>query len=191
MFDTIERELALTGHQELINQIRVEEQAISRHRAQQLRLLRELLSRYWNTPTPSATDLATHLDISSETARALKDTATRTPEESERMTNLETGNWTFDRAAALARLYAEGADEATMTEAAQRDIPGIHKIRAMRKRIRRRDERHAHQERHLRSWPSLDESVGFIHAQLGAHDWHVVNQALDHRADQFPTEAGH
>ncbi|MGI9609130.1 MAG: DUF222 domain-containing protein, partial [Acidimicrobiia bacterium] len=41
----------------------------------------------------------------------------------------------------------------------------------------------------LRSWPSLDESVGFINAQLGGYEWQIVNQALDQRADQFPAEA--
>jgi hypothetical protein len=36
---------------------------------------------------------------------------------------------------------------------------------------------------------SLDESVGFIHAQLGGYDWQIVNRALDERVDQFPKEA--
>jgi hypothetical protein len=76
-----------------------------------------------------------------------------------------------------------------MEAAAGRDIPGIHKLRAMTKRIRRRDERQAHEERHVRSWPSLDQSVGFIHAQLGGHEWQIVNRALDERADQFPADA--
>ncbi len=189
MFETIEQELALTPSVELLAQIRSEEQEISRHRARQVRLLREFLSRYWTQPAPSASQLGADLDLSSDTARALIETARRTPEQSERMTNLENGGWTFDRAAALARLFAEGADDATMEIAAERDIPGIHKLRSMKKRITRRDERQAHEERHLRSWPSIDESVGFIQAQLGAHDWHLVNRALDDRADQFPAEA--
>ncbi len=67
MFGIEEQELALTPSVELIDQIRREEQEISRHRAKQVRLLRELLSRYWSTPTPSVTDLATHLDISTDT----------------------------------------------------------------------------------------------------------------------------
>jgi hypothetical protein len=59
----------------------------------------------------------------------------------------------------------------------------------MTRRIRRRDERLAHEERHVRCSLSLDESVGFIHAQLGAYDWQVVNRALDERVDQFPKQA--
>ncbi len=189
MFGIEEQELALTPSVELIDQIRREEQEISRHRARQVRLLRELLGRSWSRPSPSATELAADLDLSPDTARALKETATRTPPASDRMTNLETGEWTFDRAAALARLYGEGADQETMEAAEERDIPGIHQLRALTKRIRRRDERQAHEERHVRSWPSLDESAGFIHAQLGGYEWQIVNQALDHRADQFPADA--
>jgi hypothetical protein len=189
MFETEGRELVLSSSRDLIAEIRREEQEISRHRARQMRLLRELLGRYWSQPSPSPTQLGADLDVSAETARALIETANRTPEQSDRMANLETGAWTFDRAAALARLFGEGADEPTMEAAAGRDIPGIHKLRAMTKRIRRRDERQAHEERHVRSWPSLDESVGFIHAQLGGYEWQIVNRALDERADQFPAEA--
>ena len=89
----------------------------------------------------------------------------------------------------MARLFAAGADEETMEAADSRDIGGVQKLRAMTKRIRRRDERQAHEERFVRCTPSLDESVGFIHAQLGAYDWQIVNQALDHRVDQFPQES--
>ncbi len=190
MFDIEDRELVVTPSPELISEIRREEQKISRHRARQVRLLRELLSRYWRQSSPSPNELGAELDVSTDTARALIETANRTPEESSRMTNLESGEWSFDRAAALSRLYGEGADEKTMATAAERDIPGIHKLRSLTKRIRRRDERQAHEERHVRSWPSLDEAAGFIHAQLGGYEWQIVNRALDDRADQFPREAG-
>ena len=189
MFDTIEQDMAITSTADLLKEIRREERKISRHRARQVRLLRELQSRYLRTPSPSAVSLAAELDMSTETTRALLETATRTPEQSDRMAQLESGEWTFDRAAALARLYGEGADQQTMETAAERDIPGIHKLRAMQRRVRRRDERQAHEERHVRSWPSLDESVGFIQAQLGGYEWQIVNRALDERADQFPPEA--
>jgi hypothetical protein len=105
------------------------------------------------------------------------------------MARLEGGEWSFDRAEAMARLFAAGADEATMEAADTRDIGGIHKLGAMTRRIRRRDERQAHEERHVRCSLSLDESVGFIHGQLGGHDWQIVSRALDERVDQFPKEA--
>jgi hypothetical protein len=129
------------------------------------------------------------LDVSTDTARALLEAAVRSPERSERMRRLEGGEWSFDRAVAMARLFAAGADDTTMQAADSRDIGGIHKLGALTRRIRRRDERQAHEERHVRCSLSLDESVGFIHAQLGAYDWQIVSRALDERVDQFPPEA--
>lgn len=163
MFEILqEAEFTLRSTPELIAEIRAEEREISRRRARQVRLLRELQARSVTGADPSPTKLAAELDVDTQTARALLETASRTPELSERFGRLESGNHTFDRANALARLFGEGADEATMEEAAGRDLAGIHRLRAMTKRIRRRDERQAHEERHVRSWPSLDESVGFI-----------------------------
>ncbi|MGI9647827.1 MAG: hypothetical protein ACR2OI_04845, partial [Acidimicrobiia bacterium] len=189
MFEILqEGELTLTSTPELIAEIRAGEREISRQRARQVRLLQELARRSLDAD-PSATELAAQLDVSAATARSLLETANRTPELSDRFKKLEAGDWTFDRTAALAGLYAEGADEETMETAEARDIPGIQRLRSLTKRVRRRDERQAHEERKVRSWPSLDESVGFIHAQLSGYDWQVVNRALDERADRFPREA--
>lgn len=186
----VDAELGIASSQDLISEIRLEEREISRRRARQVRLLKELIRRRpLSKPSPSSAEISAELDVSAETAAALLETAIRSPERSARMSSLESGDWSFDRATAMARLFAAGADDATMAAAEERDIAGIHKLRAMTKRIRRRDERQAHEERYVRSVPSLDESVGFIHAQLGGHDWQVVNQALDERVDQFPPES--
>ena len=191
MFDTqVDTELGITSSPDLINEIRSVEREISRGRAHQVRLLRELMRRRpLSKRGLGPSEIAARLDVSPDTARALLETATRSPELSERMKRLERGEWSFDRAAAMARLFAAGADDQTMQVADERDIAGIHKLRAMTRRIRRRDERQAHEERYLRCSPSLDKSVGFIHAQLGGHEWQVVSRALDERVDQFPTEA--
>jgi hypothetical protein len=186
MFDTV-TPLAMTSTPEILDQIRAEEREISRHRARQLELIRELSRRGVSEPSP--TSLASQLDVDPGTAKQLIDTARRTPELGERFAELRAGATTFDRTAALGALSAEGATRETMREAADRDIAGIRKLRALTKRIRRRDERKAHAERFLRSWPSLDESVGFIHAQLTGHDWTIVNRALDERADRFPADS--
>ena len=191
MFDLqVDAELGIASSPDLIAEIRVAEVEISGLRARQVRLLCELLRRSpFSKPDPSPSEIAAQLDVSTDTAGALLETARRSPELSERMKRLEAGEWSFDRATAMARLFAAGADDQTLAEADSRDIAGVHKLRAMTKRIRRRDERQAHQERYVRSMPSLDESVGFIHAQLGAYDWHIVNQALDQRVDQSPKES--
>ncbi len=183
-------ELGTVSSPDLIAEILIAEREVSRQRARQVRLLREFMRRSpLSKPDPSPSEIAAQLDVSTETARTLLETARRTPELSDRMAKLDDGEWTFDRTAAMAQLFAAGADEATMTAADERDIQGIHKLRALTKRIRRRDERQAHEERHVRASLSLDESIGFIHAQLTGHDWQVVNRALDERVDQFPPDS--
>ena len=185
MFDTL-TPMAMTPTPELLDQLRLEEQEISRHRARQLELIRELSRRQVGEPSPSR--LAAQLDVEPGTAKQLIDTARRTPELGERFAELRDGRTSFDRTAALGALFAEGATEQTLRAAADRDVAGIHKLRALTKRIRPRTERRAQAERHLRSWPSLDESVGFVHAQLAGHDWTIVNRALDERADRLPID---
>lgn len=186
MFDSLLDEMAMTPTVELIDEIRAEEREISRHRARQIELIRELSRRSIRELSPL--QLAGDLDVSARTATELIETARRTPEESDRFDALESGTASFDRTAALGALLAAGADEEALGEAADRDIAGIRKLASLTTRIRRRDEQEAHRERHLRSWPSLDHSVGFMHAQLTAHDWAVVNRALDERADLLPAD---
>ena len=186
----VDAEFGVASSPDLISEIRNGEREVSRIRARQVRLLCELMRRSpLSKPDPSPAEIASQLDVSTDTAGALLETARRSPELSERMKRLETGEWSFDRATAMARLFAAGADDETLAAADSRDIGGIHKLGAMTRRIRRRDERQAHEERYVRCWPSLDESVGFIHGQLGGYDWQVVSQALDHRVDQFPPQA--
>ena len=162
------------------------EDEIAALRARQVRILRQLNRRSFQM---SRSDIAGELDVSGATASALQETAMRTPEKSTAMQNLEGGDWTFDRAASMAALVTANADDRTLREAEKRDIAGIRKLRAMVRRTTRRDERRAFEERHVRLAPSLDDSVGFLHAQLPAYGLRVVAKALDERADTLPRDA--
>jgi len=177
-------ELSAVSVTDLWSELRRQEEVISRSRARQLALLRELNRRLNVRPV----DVAGELDVSADTAKALLATASATPELSPQMASLEAGDSSFDRSNAMARLLQAGAGPETLEAAKERDIAGINRLRAMTRRIRRRDEEQAHAERHVRSHTSLDESVGFISAQLPAYDWQLVTTALDHRADRFPTK---
>lgn len=181
--------LAGLSRAELIAQLKAAEREIGRQRARQVRLLRELGRRRAGELPPDRAGVAGWLDVSAQTAGALLETARRTPEESRQMERLEGGTWSFDRADAMARLVAAGGDAAAREAADDLDIAGIHALRAMTRRIRRRDERQAHSERFVRTHPSLDRSVGFIHGQLAAYDWSIVARAIDDCADGFPREA--
>ena len=134
--------------------------------------------------------LPSEIDVSIATATALLETALRTPIKSTSMKRLESGEWSFDRAAAMAALTTAGADAATMSNAEERDISGVQRMRALLNRITRRNEREAHEQRQLRSWASIDESVGFIHGQFAGYDWRVVTMAIDERADMLRRAGG-
>ena len=76
MFDVASSGLGITSPADLFAEVRVKEQEISRIRAGQVRLLRELM-RPLSQPGLSVSDIASELDVSVETARALWETATR------------------------------------------------------------------------------------------------------------------
>ncbi len=175
----------IMSREEVFLALRECEQQVAAVRARQVHLLRGLLRR---DPDPGADELAGALDVSQHTARDLLEAARRTPERSQTIAKLESGSWSFDRVAAVAALVGVGADDATVAQADERDIAGIRRLRALQQRITRRTEHEAHSKRSVRSWASLDESVGFIHAELTGYDWRVVTKALEDRADLLPRD---
>lgn len=174
---------ALASRAEILATVRDHERVVSSARAEQIRLLRHLLRR---GTMPRADELASLLDVSHGTARDLLEAARRTPELSPAMEDLESGDASFDRTAALAGLIATGADDHTLSVSRDRDIAGVHRLRALQRRITRRTEHEAHEQRSVRCWPSLDSVSGFIDVQLTGSDWQVVTTALDRRGDELP-----
>ncbi|NNC75490.1 MAG: hypothetical protein HKN93_08275, partial [Acidimicrobiia bacterium] len=183
-------DLRLTSRTDLVAEMKRQEQVIGSARARQLELLRELFRRSWVSEGTDVNRLARDLDVSRRTASELLETARRTPEESPQMLDLKSGDASFDRTFALAKLFMAGGRDPEMSQAASRDIAGVNRLATQIRRVRRRDERQAHSERHVRTWLSLDESAGFLAGQFGALDWHTVTAALDRRADEIPQTAG-
>lgn len=178
MFDTIDE-----STDEILSELEALEGEVAAVRARQVLAIRRLFRAGM---TVSAAWLAGRLDVSYRTARDLLEAAARTPEQSVAMARFGSGAMSFDRVTAVAYLVGAGADEATVGEAEGRDIAGVYRLGALVRRISRRTEHQAHQQRSVRSWVSLDESTGFIHAQLAGYDWRVVTKALDDRADTLP-----
>lgn len=175
-------EQALISRPEIVERIHECERRIAAARAEQVRWLRELGRRRWDM---GVRELAATLDLAVGTANQLVDTSRRTPEESSLMADLESGEASFDRTAVTARLVASGASPETVADAAAHDIAGASRIASLQKRITRRSERRAHAERSVRTWSSLDETVGFLSAQLPSTDWAVVTAALDDRSSRL------
>lgn len=187
MFDTVSSGAGVSAAESVLR-LREAEREVASIRAGQVRELRRL-AREAGVEF-SAGELAACLDVSVGTARRLLEAAQRTPERSEAMASLSCGDWSFDRAAAMASLVGAGADEVTLESARERDIAGVVRLRGLWRRISRRSEAEAHRRRSVRCWASLDESVGFVYAELSGYDWRVVAKALDDRGDLFPGDAG-
>ena len=183
MFDISSSAEALESIADIVAGLQADERGVAALRASQIVRLRSLSRRGYRL---GVSELAGRLDVSFGTAKALADTALRTPEKSDAMAKVSSGDWSFDRAVAVAGLVGAGADDVTLAEAQDRDIAGIHKLGALWRRVTRRDEQAAHQQRSVRCWASLDESTGFIHAELAGYDWRVVTKALEERADMLP-----
>jgi hypothetical protein len=178
-------EVALTSRAALLAEMRDRERDVAAARADQVRSLRTLIRR---AQEPGVDELAATLDVSVQTARDLLEAARCTPERSAAMHRLASGDWSFDRAAVTASLIGAGADESTVVSADAHDIAGIRRMRSLQRRITRRTEREAHEQRSVRMWPSLDSAAGFVSAQLIGTDWQVVGTALDRRGDLLPRD---
>ena len=88
----VDTELGVRSSSDLFARLRSVEREISRGRALQVRLLQELMRRRsFSVRALSFCEVAAELDVSTDTARALLETATRSPERSERMRRLEGG----------------------------------------------------------------------------------------------------
>jgi hypothetical protein len=177
---------ALESRADLLAALRDDERQISAARSRQVRTLRVMMRRGFE---PRSDELASLLDVSVVTARDLLEAARRTPELSEQMGRLESGEWSFDRAAATASLIGAGADATTLETAESRDVAGVRRLKSLQVRITRRSEAEAFEQRHVRAWPSLDEAAGFLSAQLAGTDWQTVTTALDRRGDLLPRDA--
>ncbi|MEA2009265.1 MAG: DUF222 domain-containing protein [Actinomycetota bacterium] len=98
---------------------------------------------------------------------------------------LAEGLITFDRAVATMRLADAGADETTLAQSETLDLPGVNRLIAQQRKLTRRDERQAAQERFAMAQPNLDESVWRISGVLPGVDGQVFSRALDERSDEL------
>ncbi|MEA2023656.1 MAG: DUF222 domain-containing protein [Actinomycetota bacterium] len=98
---------------------------------------------------------------------------------------LAEGLITFDRAVGLMRLADAGADRATIEDAESMDLAGLKRLIAQQRRVTRRDERQAAQERFAMIQPNLDESAWRISGVLPGVDGQIVYRALNERSDEL------
>ena len=134
--------------------------------------------------------VAARLDVTAETARTLTDAAKLFVDHPDTTEGLSSAEITFDRALATAKLAASGATEAAVRHSAGSDLAGVARLAARHRRITRSREHHEYRDRYLTIQSTLDDTAWRLHGQLPAVDGHIVETALDRRADSFPRMAG-
>ena len=130
---------------------------------------------------------AARVDLTPETARTLTQTARRLVDQPDLATELREGVVSFDRAAEESRLIATGASPDLVARSRGWDLTGLRRVTARHQRITRRDEQQAFADRSILIQPTLDQTFYKIWGGLPGIDGRTLEQALQQRADQFPT----
>jgi len=94
----------------------------------------------------------------------------------------------FDRAVAVGRFAGRDDTGDILAELAGFDIAGIRHRAAKQRRITRVDEEVAYHERYLVVEPNLDETAWRLNGRLPGFAGRIVSDALDAKADTFPTQ---
>jgi hypothetical protein len=123
-------------------------------------------------------------DLESDTAKTLVALARTADREVEEL--LEAGHISFDRAAAVVRLKAAGADQATVDRSWSHDLTGVRRLSGGHRRISPVDEVEAFDARYLHLQPSLDESHTRLWGQFTGADGRILEKALQAAVDSFP-----
>jgi len=164
------------------------ESLISRVRARQVQLIHALDSAQVATSDGCRTMaewVSARLDMSPGLARQLAALSQRVDPQAREA--LERGEASFDRAVAVTGLAAVGVEDA-FERSLGFDLSGVNRWAARHRRIVPMDEQAAFAGRYLVLQPNLDESSWKLWGQLPGIDGQLVDQALNRKADQIPTD---
>ena len=169
------------------------ETVIAQERAAQMVLLREVDRR--QMPTASGCGslgewVRGRLDVAPETARDLVATAGHLEALPDVEDAVAAGEVGFDRAVAVGRFAGSDDTAGLLDEMAGFDIAGIRRRAARRRRMTRVDEEVAYNDRFVTVEPNLDESAWRLNGCLPGFAGRIVSDALDAKADTFPTGPG-
>ena len=167
------------------------ERLIGRIRARQLDLVRSLDADQVRLVdgARSMTDWVTaRLDVLPKTASGLVGAAKLLESAPDLAAELASGEASFDRAVATARLAAAGADPETVERSRGFDLSGVSRLTARHRRVTQRDEAEAFRGRFFVIQPSLDESWSDLWGGLPGFEAELLAEAMQKRADAFPEQ---
>ncbi len=163
------------------------ESLIGRARARQVTLLREIDRRQVPTGDGCASVkewVTGRLDLHPVTGGELAFLA----KSGSNMSDLAAGGISFDRAAAIARLKAAGADEVTIERSRGVAVQQVRRIESQHTLHKLRDETQVFEDRHLYAQFSLDFTWVQIRGGLAGVDGERLLAGLDQRADTLVSE---
>ncbi len=129
---------------------------------------------------------ASRMDLTADTAQRLVETARRLIDQPDLAQELGEGTVSFERVVEESRLVATGAEPGFVARSRGWDLAGLRRMTARQVRISRRDEQRLYGERFLSIQPTLDQTSYKVWGQFPGSDGRIIEQALIHRADQFP-----
>ena len=130
--------------------------------------------------------ISARLDEDPQTARALLALSRATDAGSQSSRDLASGQISFPRAAAEARLSELGASPETLASSRGLDLRGVWRLVGRHRRISRAQEHRIFSQRYLALQPSLDSSAWRLWGELPGADGQVVERALHARGDALP-----
>jgi hypothetical protein len=164
------------------------EALIGRARARQVHVLRQIDEAQVAMIDGSRSMVewtSARLDIQPDTARTLNRAVDLFAENTSIADRLASGDVTFDRAVAVARLATSGADADLVAASDRFDLAGINRLASRHRRMTRTDERKVFVDRFVATQSSLDGGTGRFWGQLPGFEFTILQDALDRRADQF------
>jgi len=133
--------------------------------------------------------VAGRLDVAADTAKTMVATARRVDALPIIEKTARSGEITFDRLVAVARL-AEYADEHTvLAESAAFDVAGIHRQAALRRRMSKNREQENFRDQYVTTQSNLDHTGLDFHGHLTGIAGRVFEDALHSVGDQLPDPA--
>lgn len=170
---------------EVESELREVQEAIGRHQARMLELIREADRMQAATIDGSRTMgewVASRLDLAPENARTLVATARGASDLPEPTHHLSTGIVSFDRLVELVRAHRLGVE---LADHWRWDVSGLRSVIARRRHHIPTQDGDPLAERYLVIQPSLDEAQWRLHGLLTGPDGAIVEAALDRRADEI------
>ncbi len=182
--------LADVPTEELRFQLELDERLIARVRARQAARIVELDRRQADAADGCASMsewVAGRIDMAPETAHSLVATAKALAGLPHLRGAASDGELSWDRTVEVAKAATPDDELEVLVSSYDHDVAGLRRRRSRRRRMTRQDERDVFAQRYFSMQETLDHNAWRVSGLLPAVMGHALREAVDVRADEFPT----